>query len=285
MTRAKNDGIGCVDGHDQAPVVVRVLAHVDRRPGAGDVPVLLGLGQGGRLGVRCRSREVVGQPDDAGQGRGIGGALDPERVRPVPAHVDDDRHQAHEREHRAGEDDDDLAARAAAGGRLRARPAGSGTGSRLASGWSSDGLDAVERAPAGAQDMPAKGSVANIPAGPCGRPCLEVPVGRRRTTRKYQASPGPGHAKRRAHLAVRPSRSRGPGMEWRSELAAPNGSLLHGYVRWVSPRRSRPGPVDGPVGASRRGLRWTGSRGRGPGAAGWCPTCCRRRRWWTWTEA
>ena len=51
---------------------------------ARDVAVLLRLGQGGRLGVRPADGriEVVGQPDDAGQGRGVGGALDPQACWP-----------------------------------------------------------------------------------------------------------------------------------------------------------------------------------------------------------
>ena len=49
------------------------------------------------------------QHDGTGHGRGVGRALDPQRVDPVPGHVDDKGGHHHEQEHRAREDHDDLA--------------------------------------------------------------------------------------------------------------------------------------------------------------------------------
>ena len=41
-------------------------------------------------------RRAAGQVDRAGEGRGVGGTLDPQGVGPVPGHVDDDRDDAEE---------------------------------------------------------------------------------------------------------------------------------------------------------------------------------------------
>ena len=61
-------------------------------------------------GRRVRVRRVAGEEHDAGERGGIRGTLDAQVVGPVPGQVDDGGGEQHEEQHRAGEDDGDLAA-------------------------------------------------------------------------------------------------------------------------------------------------------------------------------
>ena len=119
------------DGHMQATRVAAVLERRDGHPATGRVPVLgrFLVGGGVRLVV-----DIARQPDHAGQGRGIGGALDAQGVGPVPADVDDDGGDPGQDEDAQHEQDQHLAARGqAAGGQVgprrasgRAEPAAGG---------------------------------------------------------------------------------------------------------------------------------------------------------------
>ena len=70
--------------------------------------------------ARCH---LCGQLDDAGQGRGICGALDPQHIALIPAEVDHESDQRDQRDEDAAGDDQHLTAREA--------PAGTGSGAGL----------------------------------------------------------------------------------------------------------------------------------------------------------
>ena len=107
-----------VDGDDQPPRVVGILARRDVRIGGRHEAVPPRLGERGRVGVAG----IAGQVHDARERCGIGRALEPQGAAPVPRDVDDDREHREQGDDRAGEQDEDLARLPPAGLRREGRP-------------------------------------------------------------------------------------------------------------------------------------------------------------------